>query len=178
MRLIIGPSWFWTPDCGGIGGLSFKANRHLYARYQLTCRPGCRQEVETHSTNSQQLLRRTVGQQSAIGDLKCFGHPDLLVLLALSSMSSPSTGLEVSLQRGFVSSRCRQDGVLQLTAHLQTRLPECQCIKWLSLQELWNDFSLWLVVVWFKAYSLERCPVFFGKNLFPGKVTVSCWTLV
>ena len=66
-----------------------------------------------------------MGQENGIGDLKWFVHPDLPVLLAVSTVSSPSTDLEVALQQGFISSQFRKDWVLQPATHLQTRLPEC-----------------------------------------------------
>lgn len=85
-----------------------------------------------------------MGQESEIIGLKQFLHPDLLVLLAFSSVSSPSTDLEVPLRRGFVFSQFREDWVLQLATHLQIKPPECQLTstKWLSLQQLCTNSGL------------------------------------
>lgn len=85
--------------------MSFLHSKHRVGAAHLQTLVCSRQSTVT----CQQLLKRGVGQKSGIRDLKWFVQCDLLVLLASSSRSSPSTAVEVPLHQGFVCSLLRQD---------------------------------------------------------------------
>lgn len=80
---------------------------------------------DSQPVNCQHLRKRTVGRESGSGDSKRFVGPDLPVLLAVRTVSSPSTDPEAALQSGFISSQFRTDRVLLLAPRLQAGLPEC-----------------------------------------------------
>lgn len=129
-------SWIWCEEIAE----AFLTRQTLHSDQLDTSSPTetgtLERQKHTQPINYQQLLKRKVRQESGIRGLKRFAHPDLLVPLAFSAMSSPSTDLEAALQQEFVSFQFRNGWALQPAVHLQTRLLVC------SLASL-NAWSGW-----------------------------------
>lgn len=163
----------------GSRGLSYKARHCTLTSWIPAHLQKLERQKHTQPVNYQQVPKRKVRQESGIRGLKRFVRPDLLVPLAFSAVSSPSTDLEAALQQEFISFRFRNGWALQPAAHLQTRLLVCSRAS----LNAWSGWACkicrtvlhWLILVRFKACFAERCPVLFVGNQFSGEVIASWW---